>query len=168
VSTLTFSQTKFKQIFTLKVTLREAQRLNSTHTCSVVVPGCTDYFFLTGHTPPSRRPVLEEVVNYRHKYPVEFNVSVYFTLKATAPHIWLNFATLFAQGRWRAPEMGKLSQHFDAVRESVGPRHCGAGDSCHPPRNREEGSGVSPLGHLPWSAPPTGGREAVAGSYPRE
>jgi len=75
-----FNQTKFNQIFTLKVTLREAQRLNSTRTCSVVVPGCTDNFFLTGHTPPSRRPFLEEVVNDRGKYSIEFNVNVYLNL----------------------------------------------------------------------------------------
>jgi len=80
VSTLTFNHTKFNQIFTLKVTLREAQRLNSTHTCSVVVPGCTDNFFLTGHTPPSRRPFLEEVINDRGKYSIEFNVNVYLNL----------------------------------------------------------------------------------------
>jgi len=41
------------------------------------VPGCTDNFFLTGHTPPSRRPFLEEVVNDRGKYSIEFNVNVY-------------------------------------------------------------------------------------------
>jgi len=62
------------------VTLREAQRLNSTHTCSVVVPGCPDNIFLTGHTPPSRRPFLEEVDNDRGKYPMEFNVNAYLIL----------------------------------------------------------------------------------------
>jgi len=80
VSTLTFNQTKFNQIFTLKVTLREAQRLNSTPTCSVVVPGCPDNFVLTVHTPPSRRFFLEEVVNDSSKYSIEFNVSVYLIL----------------------------------------------------------------------------------------
>jgi len=80
VSTFTFNQTKLNNLITLKVTLREAQRLNSTHTCSVVVPGCTDNFFWTGHTPPSRRPFLEEVVNDRGKYSIEFNVNVYLNL----------------------------------------------------------------------------------------
>ena len=80
VSNLTFNQNKFNQIFTLKVTLREAQRLNSTPTCSVVVPGCPDNFFLTGHIPPSRKPFLEEVVNDRGKYSIEFNMNVYLNL----------------------------------------------------------------------------------------
>jgi len=80
VSTLTFNQTKFNQIFTLKVTLREAQRLNSTPTCSVVVPGCPGNFVLTGHTPPSRKSFLEEVVNDRGKISIEFNVNVSLNL----------------------------------------------------------------------------------------